>query len=309
MTRSTPTVEEILAHGELVELGSVPGASNDTRLVLVEHAGEVRKAIHKPAAGEAPLSDFPDGTLASREVAAYRLSAWLGLDVVPPTVMRFPGSPRRGSLQAFVDADVAETGLGAGDRPAPSPVPEAGPGSGSDADAAPVDLLDALESAVPSGLFAKQEVPGGFVPILDGLDEEGHEIVYAHGLTAPLRRVAFFDLLANNADRKDSHLVHGSFDPSSDESRLYGIDHGLTFHATFKLRTVLWGFAGREWTEGEVRDLHRVVEGAAELEALLGDLLEPAELAALGVRAELLARAAGFPYPPDHRMAVPWPPV
>ena len=96
--------EELLAHGRVVELGQVPGASNDTRLVIVEQAGESLRAICKPSAGARPLRDFDASTLSLREVAAYRLSEQLGLDVVPPTVWR-ADLPLPGSVQAYVETD------------------------------------------------------------------------------------------------------------------------------------------------------------------------------------------------------------
>jgi len=79
--------------------------SNFTFLVQVS-SGELQlAAVYKPVRGETPLWDFPPGTLASREVAAYWVSEALGLGMVPPTVLREEGPDGPGSLQLFVDAD------------------------------------------------------------------------------------------------------------------------------------------------------------------------------------------------------------
>src|SRR5204862_2201392 len=65
-------------------------------------------AVYKPAPGETPLDDFPDGTLGQREVAAYLVSAALNWQVVPPTVYRTDGPLGPGSLQQFIVADLRE---------------------------------------------------------------------------------------------------------------------------------------------------------------------------------------------------------
>jgi hypothetical protein len=95
---------EILAEGRLEAIGLMPGASNYTFLAEACRGDQAVLAINKPQAGEAPLWDFPDGTLCRREVAAYTVSAALGWPLVPPTVLR-DGPHGPGSVQLFVDAD------------------------------------------------------------------------------------------------------------------------------------------------------------------------------------------------------------
>jgi len=86
----------------------MPYASNSTFLAEVTGEGDASAlAVYKPRRGEAPLWDFPEGTLCNREVAAYRLSAALGWPKVPPTVLR-EGPLGPGSVQLFVRADEAE---------------------------------------------------------------------------------------------------------------------------------------------------------------------------------------------------------
>jgi uncharacterized repeat protein (TIGR03843 family) len=98
---------EVLACGEIEIEGRMPWSSNATFLVdITATIGDVdyaAKAIYKPLRGERPLWDFEPG-LHRRELAAYRLSEALGIDLVPPTVIR-EGPLGEGSLQWFVDAD------------------------------------------------------------------------------------------------------------------------------------------------------------------------------------------------------------
>jgi uncharacterized repeat protein (TIGR03843 family) len=92
-------------------LGRLEHASNSTLLVEI---ADVRY-VYKPIAGERPLWDFPDRTLANREVAAYRISQLLGWDLVPPTSL-VEGPEGLGSLQLWVDAEIEEVDLFAPDE-------------------------------------------------------------------------------------------------------------------------------------------------------------------------------------------------
>jgi len=86
-------------------VGQFVWGSNYTFLVSLDHPTGPIPAVYKPAQGERPLWDFPNGTLASREAAAFLCSQALGWDLVPPTVMRSEGPLGAGSVQLFVDAD------------------------------------------------------------------------------------------------------------------------------------------------------------------------------------------------------------
>ena len=94
---------ELLAEGEIQIEGRMPWSSNATFLVDVTVGDQAAKAIYKPQRGERPLWDFEPG-LHRRELAAYRLSEALSIDLVPPTVIR-DGPLGEGSVQWFVDAD------------------------------------------------------------------------------------------------------------------------------------------------------------------------------------------------------------
>jgi uncharacterized repeat protein (TIGR03843 family) len=240
----------LLREGEMEIEGRLVEASNIT--LRVQLRDDVR-AVYKPIRGERPLWDFPPGSLAGREVAAYELSRALGFDLVPPTVMR-DGPLGPGSCQLWLD-----------------------------------ELVEP-----PVGFIAAQDLPADWLSVAAARDEAGHPYVLAHADDPRLLRLALFDAVANNADRKGGHVL------TTPEGGLYGVDHGVCFHTDDKLRTVIWGFAGRPIDSGDLGALRR-----ADLSALAG-LLSTMELDAL---AERIAKAETLPMPPEDRHAIPWPPI
>jgi hypothetical protein len=180
-------------------------------------------AVYKPARGEYPLHDFPQGTLYRREIAAWLLDCLLGWSIVPPTV-ETRGQYGIGSLQLFIEA---------------------------------------LEEAQ--------------------IDIER------------LRRMALFDVIANNADRKVDHCL-----PAPD-GKLWGIDHGLTFHSQGKLRTVLWHFAGTVLNGDELDDIERLRTDLGRCKRSeareLRDRISTAEWRALCLRLDRLIETHRFPDP------------
>jgi uncharacterized repeat protein (TIGR03843 family) len=118
-----------------------------------------------------------------------------------------------------------------------------------------------------------------------------------------MARVAAFDVVTNNADRKAGHCLAGQ------DGHVWAIDHGLCFHVQAKLRTVLWDLAGDPLEAAVLADLEALAAGAAgggALAAGLGELLGPDEVAALARRARALARTGRLPVPRGAR-AYPWP--
>ena len=95
---------ELLQHAQLTVEGQLVDASNATLYVCAEHDGVRAACVYKPVTGERPLWDFPDGTLAEREVAAYVVSAASGWDIVPPTVLR-DGPFGPGMVQLWIETD------------------------------------------------------------------------------------------------------------------------------------------------------------------------------------------------------------
>ena len=96
---------ELLSTGDIEVLGMLPYASNYTLLARVRKGRAQMLAVYKPRRGERPLWDFPPGTLAAREVAAYLVSEAAGWHIVPPTVLRYDLPMGAGSLQAFIEHD------------------------------------------------------------------------------------------------------------------------------------------------------------------------------------------------------------
>ncbi|UZN01563.1 SCO1664 family protein [Cellulomonas sp. S1-8] len=254
---TTPDVD--LDHDGLQIVGRVTTASNAT---FVGSIGDV-VVVYKPVAGEQPLWDFPDGTLARREVAAYLVSQALGWDVVPRTWLR-DGPLGPGMVQLWQEPD-----------------PDQGP----------VDVVDA--SDVPAQ---------GWRTVLEGTDHRGRAVTVIHEDSVALRRMAVFDVLVNNADRKGGHIL-----PRPGGHR-FGVDHGVTFHVEPKLRTVLWGWRGEVLEPEEVAGAQRVRTGlAGDLGDRLSTMLSGAELDALAARCDELLSTGRFPAPPGDGPAVPWP--
>ena len=245
--------------GELVLHGRIMPASNAT---FVAEVGGCR-VVYKPIAGERPLWDFPDGTLAHRERAAYVVSEALGWDVVPPTIVR-EGPHGRGMVQLWREPDPEQEAV----------------------------------TLVPEGT----ERPG-FLHVFDGLDQYDRPIALVHEDSAPLRRMAVFDVLVNNADRKGGHVLEMV------GGHRYGVDHGVCFHTDPKLRTVLWGWAGEPLADDELAGVDRLLGSLdGSVGAELGELLDAVELVRLRHRCERLRATAVFPVPRGDWPAIPWPP-
>ena len=118
-----------------------------------------------------------------------------------------------------------------------------------------------------------------------------------------LRRMAVFDAIVNNTDRKGGHLL-----PMPD-GHVYGVDHGVTFSVDPKLRTVLWGWVGMPFDDEELAALGRVRAGLrGDLAAGLAELLDPAEVTATKRRVASLLRFRRFPRPNPDWPSIPWPP-
>lgn len=220
------------------------------------------QAIYKPVSGERPLWDFPEGTLAAREYAARVVSEALCWNVVPPTVLR-GGPAGPGMVQLWCEPDPAQD---------------------------PVDLL-------PEG-----PVPPGMLHVLDAYDDRDRPVMLVHEDSASLRRMALFDIVVNNTDRKGGHVL------AMPDGHRYGVDHGVCFHVEDKLRTVLWGWHGEPLGDDERADLETLAEGLAGTVAeALGPLLSRDEIAATRRRLGRLVAAGRFPQPGPGWPSLPWP--
>ncbi|MCS5486891.1 SCO1664 family protein [Curtobacterium flaccumfaciens pv. beticola] len=250
------------ADGSFAIRARIREASNAT--FLAELDGQ--SVVYKPVQGERPLWDFPDGTLAGREVAAHLVSQAFGWDVVPPTWLVDDGPFGPGMVQRWQDVD-----------------PE------QDA----VDLVPTAEADAEGSPW---------LPVLEAIDERDRPVTLVHEDTAALRRMAVFDVVVNNADRKGGHVL------AMPDGHRYGVDHGLTFHVEHKLRTVLWGWIGEPLDPDELEGLDRVAEALrGDLGAALAEHLTPAEIDNTRARCAALRAVGMFPPPPGHGSAVPWP--
>lgn len=106
MIQSSNEIKIALAHGDYDLKGQFMLGSNYTFFVDVHYENEIYKAVYKPIQGEQPLWDFPENSLAQREVAAYLLSEELGFHIVPFTTLREDGPYGAGSLQQYINYDV-----------------------------------------------------------------------------------------------------------------------------------------------------------------------------------------------------------
>ncbi|MCJ0905638.1 SCO1664 family protein [Rhodococcus sp. ARC_M6] len=266
---SDVTEPDVLLGGDLTVIGQITTASNAT-LVCDSILGEQSmRVVYKPVRGERPLWDFPDGTLAGREVASYRVSETLGWGVIPRTVLR-DGPFGPGMVQRWVDT-----------------VDRVSDGSNEP------EIVD---------LCSPGNVPPGWFEVLQAFDSEGEPVSLIHADDPRLQRMAVLDVLINNADRKGGHALEGV------DGSVYGVDHGICLHTDNKLRTVLWGWAGRTVPGpllADVADFAASVDGSFGDE--LSDLITDSEIAALAGRARNMVEMAVMPVPNGHR-TIPWPP-
>ncbi len=137
-------------------------------------------------------------------------------------------------------------------------------------------------------------------------DPEAHYFALRGKYDEEFKRIAAFDILVNNADRKGGHILLGS------DGRIWGIDHGITFHTESKLRTVIWEYAGQSIPDELVVDLQSLKERMADandsLPTLLHELLDKQEIVAFRRRLERLILRSQFPTPGGGR-SMPWPPI
>jgi uncharacterized repeat protein (TIGR03843 family) len=276
MNLPTPSTQVDIAHildvltfGAIEIEGRLVDASNLALRGDLELDDIATRVIYKPVQGERSLWDFPDGTLASREAAAFVVSAVGGWNLVPPTVLR-EGPLGPGSVQMWVDA------------------PEGANRS----------LIDVVTPA---------ELEPGWLPVLQAQLADGTDVVVAHADRPELASAAVFDVVINNADRKGSHLVldqsgslwgfdHGVSCHADPKLRtvLWGwVDQPLPETEVARLDAL------SGWLSSPHSPLSRTLEG----------LLSPAEIEAIGWRISGLLATGRFPAPNSRGPAVPWPPL
>jgi uncharacterized repeat protein (TIGR03843 family) len=162
----------------------------------------------------------------------------------------------------------------------------------------------------PVGLFPSGQVPLGWCEVAEGRDGGGASIVLAHESSPSLQRLVLLDALVNNGDRKGGHVLRRA------DGSVAGIDHGVTFHADDKLRTVLWGWAGELIPEDLLAELR---DGASCFRSLVGRWgsdtphrvahLSAEEVRAALTRLDSLLQGGAFPAPGPDWPSLPWPPM
>jgi uncharacterized repeat protein (TIGR03843 family) len=169
---STGDALTLLTIGTLEVTGRLVDASNATLYGEVTLDGVSAACVYKPIRGERPLWDFPDGTLAGREVSAYLVSEATGWGLVPPTVLR-DGPFGAGMCQLWIETTE----------------------------------VDSLVDVLP-----RDAVPAGWRAVVEGTGIGGVPVTVAHADDDRLRRLAVLDAVVNNADRKGGHLLLDSAD-------------------------------------------------------------------------------------------------
>jgi hypothetical protein len=158
---------------------------------------------------------------------------------------------------------------------------------------------------VPPTVVRDGPYGGGMVQLWIDIDETVDLAELIRTDIPALRRIAVFDAVVNNADRKGGHLL-----PTPD-GRIYGCDHGLTFHFENKLRTVLWGWRGEPFADDEIAVLNRLcaeIGPGGDLRTSLEPHLTGREINRTWHRVRALLQRGTFPQPSPHWPAVPWPP-
>src|SRR5262249_38986286 len=154
------------------------------------------------------------------------------------------------------------------------------------------------------GFVSSRQVPAGWRRVTSARDQRGRMYALVHADDARLARMAVFDAVINNADRKGGHVI------STVDGRVYGVDHGVCFHAEDKLRTVLWGWVGEPLPAECVELLERLRrEMAPRLGPTLAQDLTEMELGSLTMRVERLLATRCFPGPGEDWPSIPWPPI
>ena len=133
------------------------------------------------------------------------------------------------------------------------------------------------------------------------IDKTVDVVEFGQSEDSQLRKLALFDSIINNTDRKYGHLLIDSHE------KLFGCDHGVSFHSQNKLRTVIWQFAGEKFTTEEMALLERTRE--VDFNGVFENYLTDIEISAFSDRINTLIASGTFPLPSDEWPAIPWPPV
>jgi len=135
------------------------------------------------------------------------------------------------------------------------------------------------------------------------VDESFEVIEFSQSNDERLRKMALFDAIINNTDRKIGHLL------PTKGGEVFGCDHGVTFHVEDKLRTVLWQWRGIAFNQNEIDQLQRFITDFSKWCDLISELLTDEEKEITKQRVLDLLDSGKFPFPSEDWPAIPWPPV
>lgn len=220
------------------------------------------QCVYKPQAGERPLWDFPDGTLSAREVVSFEIDRALGFAMVPATVWRDSAPLGPGMCQVWITESADKTCVDVC-RP----------------DAVPLDWKVVLKAE----------------------NHDGEPVVLAHSSDEQLQRLAIFDAIINNGDRKGGHVL------SDTSGKVWGIDHGVSLASEPKLRTVLWGWANEPISADLLDATEKLAVWLTERPPSIRSFLQRAEEDSLINRVSNLLSSRVFPMPSNAWPSIPWP--
>jgi uncharacterized repeat protein (TIGR03843 family) len=161
---------------------------------------------------------------------------------------------------------------------------------------------------VPPTVLRNGENGFGSVQLFIDNDPNQHFFTFREdaAVCEQLQRIALFDLATNNADRKSGHCLRDH------EGQVWAIDHGICFNSDYKLRTVIWDFAGQPIPKDMLSDLQNLraqIGDGKPLGKALRKLLDDDEVRALEKRIDGLLKIKTFPSPNRYERSMPWPPV
>jgi uncharacterized repeat protein (TIGR03843 family) len=153
-------------------------------------------------------------------------------------------------------------------------------------------------------VVAEDHREAGWIPVLEAEDHRGAPVLLVHADDERLRQLAVLDVVINNADRKGGHVLPDL------AGRVWGCDHGVTFHEEDKLRTVLWGWAGEPLRAEDVEALRRLQQALdGQVGRELRPLLRRREIVALRQRVTDLLESETMPEPGRSWRVIPWPAI
>ena len=253
--------KDLLLNGNIEIQGLIPESSNGALKAIVKNKEEQLSVIIKPTALIRPLWDFPDSDLNNREIATYELSEKLNLNFVPTCIKRT--------------------------------IPEIG-------ECLVQEWIEEVDNQLVI-IRSQSDIPQKYKKVLNGYDELNKLVCLAHDDNEDLRKIAIFDLIINNADRKGGHILKDI------NGKIWIIDHGVTWHQDAKLRTILWGWIGESLKSSDLTLLENARTEITNLIQNQNHLLSLEEMKAALNRIEVVLVQGKFPEPSKDWPAIPWP--